>query len=173
MSLPRLYPALDVSWPDPPSDDTIERLIADLDDTAPTAIEAHATGVRVFFTTTDHRDCAVIVVAAAAPLATVVPLWVSDGQWAERSQAALTPVRVGRVTVTPPWAGHAAGPTSDTSDIVVIIQPSMGFCTGHHQSTRLCLRLLQEQALVERSVLDVGTGSGVLAISRGDSAQDE
>jgi ribosomal protein L11 methyltransferase len=66
----------------------------------------------------------------------------------------------------PPWEPAGAGPDRETEEIV--IDPGQAFGTGGHASTRLCLELLLELAGLEGPrgpLLDVGTGSGVLAIA--------
>jgi ribosomal protein L11 methyltransferase len=78
------------------------------------------------------------------------------GGWEERWREFHRPVRVGRLWVGPPWEQ----PPTDVEAIVV--DPGRAFGTGGHATTRLCLELIDE---IERgSLLDVGCGSGVLAI---------
>jgi ribosomal protein L11 methyltransferase len=115
---------------------------------------------RVFFATTDDRDSARRALETAFPELGMSADEVSDEDWAGRSQRALTAVQAGRFIVAPPW-----DVPSETDATLIIIEPSRGFGTGHHASTRLCLRALSELDVRGRRVLDLGTGSGVLAMA--------
>jgi len=180
----KAYPAVDVR------DASTDLLLAAVDDFSPTAIEERDASVRVFFSTTSDRDAAH---HALATQFTVEAIDVPDEDWARRSQENLTAITVGRITVAPPWAvaqssvaslqspvashqspatshqppatSHQPPATSHQPPIVITILPSMGFGTGHHASTRLCLEAMQTIDLKAATVLDVGTGSGVLAIA--------
>ena len=157
----RTYAGLDVTWPDATGsdDDPIAGLVlAEADAFRPSAVEYLPQGLRVFFATSADREEASAHLHQALPHCDTVLVDVPDERWAERSQAALKAVQAGALTVAPPWDLPADGSTA------IIIQPSMGFGTGHHASTRLCLRLLQGSPIFGAAVLDVGTGSGVLAI---------
>lgn len=158
----KTYPALDVRSAEAPGAPGVNDLLyAQVDDFAPTAIEECHGGLRVFFASASARDGAL---AALSPRFNPSPVDVPDDGWARRSQENLLPITVGRVVVAPPWAADAAR-AADASALLVVIQPSMGFGTGHHASTRLCLEAMQASDLTGKSVLDIGTGSGVLALA--------
>jgi len=159
----RVYPALRITFFESPSEEQMDLLLALLDDFRPTAINDIDNGVIAYFVTAGVRDDA-LAQLGAYELVDVTAEDVPDENWAERSQAALTPVTVGRLTIAPPWTVNDALRASVPGPIIVIL-PSMGFGTGHHASTRLCLELLQRVPLQNKRVLDIGTGSGVLAIA--------
>lgn len=122
---------------------------------------------QVCFGDDDARAQALAQLARVCPGVGAEPFDLDDGDWAARSQASLRAVRVGGLLIAPPWdvpAGVTAGQTHDGARVIVIL-PSMGFGTGHHATTRLCLAALQQVPLDGARVIDVGTGSGVLAIA--------
>ncbi len=115
----------------------------------------------ICFNDADERAQAADAIRAALPDLSIEPLDLPDEDWAARSQASLTMVHAGRFIIAPPWDM----PADDVDATVIVIEPSMGFGTGHHATTRLCLRLLSDLDVSDLSVLDLGTGSGVLTMA--------
>jgi ribosomal protein L11 methyltransferase len=153
----RTWPSLDIC----PVHELLQALLTDYDVVA--IDERSDDNWRVFFGADAERDRAAVALRVEFPDLNIEAIDVADEDWAARSQASLRAVRVGHIVVAPPW--DLPDDDSDGHPLTIVIQPSMGFGTGHHATTRLCLAALQRLDLRGRSVIDVGTGSGVLAIA--------
>ena len=85
---------------------------------------------------------------------------VAQRDWLEEWKQNWQPVEIGRFIIAPPWSN-----LGDTHDRLIIrIEPGMAFGTGTHETTRLCLEAI-ENHFAGGSFLDVGTGTGILAIA--------
>jgi len=115
---------------------------------------------RICFAEEGDRRRAAAAIAALDRGLSVEAVELPDDDWVARSQQALTAVTAGPFVVAPPWDLPVPTPAR-----LVVIEPSMGFGTGHHATTRLCLRALGGLDVRGRRVLDIGTGSGVLALA--------
>lgn len=88
--------------------------------------------------------------------------WVQEEDWANNWKAYFKPLRVGqRLVVIPSWETYDL----QEGDLPIRLDPGMAFGTGTHTTTGLCLRQLEHLVTPGARVLDVGTGSGILAIA--------
>ena len=85
---------------------------------------------------------------------------INEDDWAESWKQYYKPVPLGKVTIVPAWERYEAR----EGEIVVRMDPGMAFGTGTHETTRLVIRLMQDELKGGERLLDVGTGSGILSI---------
>jgi len=86
---------------------------------------------------------------------------VDDADWTDAWKAGYVPQRIGRVVIVPSWLDEPIGP----DEVALRLDPGMAFGTGLHPTTRGCLTLLQAIEPMPPVVLDVGSGSGILALA--------
>jgi len=88
--------------------------------------------------------------------------FVAEEDWANAWREHFHPIRIGRrLVVAPTWEPFAPR----VGELVLRLDPGMAFGTGTHPSTVLCLRALEDLVADDLTVLDVGTGSGILAVA--------
>ena len=85
---------------------------------------------------------------------------VNEDDWAESWKQYYKPVPLGRVTIVPAWEKY----TAKDGEVTIKMDPGMAFGTGTHETTRLVIRLMQDESFAGKRVLDVGTGSGILSV---------
>lgn len=87
---------------------------------------------------------------------------IDDEDWAENWKSQYKPFRLGKhIVIRPGWEEYEAEPT----DRVITIDPGMAFGTGTHETTGMCVSLVEEYVKPGMDVIDVGTGTGILAIA--------
>ena len=95
------------------------------------------------------------------PIGELAVSQIAEEDWLESWKAQFTPLRIGRFLVRPSWSE-----TRIPDDAIeIVLDPGMAFGTGLHPTTQQCLVALSTVAIEARSLLDVGTGSGILAIA--------
>lgn len=140
-----------------------ELVLAELLELAPNGVEEVAVGTAVveyavYGAPGELPELAALEAAAGDALVDVRAEEIAD-DWSERWRAFHRPVVLGgRVTIRPPWE-----PPGETA-LDVAIDPGQAFGTGAHATTRLCLELMLESSVGQGTFVDVGCGSGVLAI---------
>lgn len=92
------------------------------------------------------------------PVGDVAVRRIAEEDWLESWKSQFTPIRIGPFFVRPSWS------TATGDGVEIVLDPGMAFGTGLHPTTRQCLEAVGGLDLAGRAVLDVGTGSGILAI---------
>ncbi len=93
---------------------------------------------------------------------TIQTRWRREEEWADAWKQFFDVQRIGdRLVVCPTWIDHEP----QAGEVLIRLDPGMAFGTGQHPTTRMCLEALESHLRPGQEVLDVGTGSGILAIA--------
>ena len=84
----------------------------------------------------------------------------NEEDWSESWKQYYKPIPLGKVTIVPAWEKYEA----KDGEVIIKMDPGMAFGTGTHETTRLVVKIMQDELRGGERVLDVGTGSGILSI---------
>jgi len=130
-------------------------------------IQVTERGVTIYFT--QHRWSDEVKIGLLEFIGQIIPHFsmrhiqikaLADQDWIQNWKEYFKTIRVtSRIIIKPPWEHYNA----QAGEVLVVINPQMAFGTGHHESTQLMIRALDKFIQPGMHVLDVGTGSGILA----------
>jgi ribosomal protein L11 methyltransferase len=143
--------------------DPDDELVAREDQAAPYVITAHIEDGPAAAAQVEATERALWHLRAfdLRPLGELRVCAVDDAEWSEAWKDHYVAQRIGRVVIVPSWATETIG----SDEVAITLDPGMAFGTGLHPTTRACLEVLQEVGPMPAAVLDVGCGSGILALA--------
>lgn len=141
----------------PPAE--LERLVAELSSLGTLGVEEREAELLAYF----GADCADLarvreLADARRHVSVSGPTPVPDADWEREWRRGLAPRKIAGLWIRPSWCASAGEPE-------LVIDPQQAFGSGEHASTRLALELLLETLRPAETLLDVGTGSGILALA--------
>ena len=150
---------LDISFD--PADDAIEDLIQSrLFLTRSTGNSSTASVVSAFFDSAEDRDAAAALLSDLA--VTVSAATRERVDWLEAYEQSLEPILIGERFIVAPDARLIP---ADSNRMRIIVPQEQAFGTGSHETTSLCIAILESLEMSGKRGLDVGSGSGILAIA--------
>ncbi len=112
--------------------------------------------------TSAQLDLGVRLLGLLRPVGDLKDRIISEEDWSKAWRKQFHVLHIGeRLVICPTWRNYSAKP----DEVVVQLDPGMAFGTGLHPTTQMCLELLERHIESGMKVLDLGTGSGILAIS--------
>lgn len=132
-----------------------------LDDTAPLKLNAYVRGEVTPAARTELRQQLEQAGLGEAIAGELEYGTIREEDWAEAWKTYYDIEVVGHLVVRPAWREYTPQP----DDVVITLDPGMAFGTGQHPTTRMCMQALQDRMQPGDVVLDLGSGSGILAIA--------
>lgn len=146
------------------SDFTLNGMYGDLVDDAILNADKNTVKVSLFVPEEknlgEYRSYITERLAALGVAATIECEGMNEEDWSESWKQYYKPIPLGKVTIVPAWESYEA----KEGEVVIKMDPGMAFGTGTHETTRLVMRIMQDEIKGGERVLDVGTGSGILSI---------
>lgn len=107
-------------------------------------------------------EVGVKLVGSLAPMGALEVRSLDDIGWEDAWKTHFTLLKIGKtMVVKPPWIEYQR----EDSDRIIELDPGLAFGTGHHPTTQMCLEILEDLICPDMTILDLGTGSGILAIA--------